>query len=55
MRTGHTLTTSSRKIRTTVENGLERRPKRAASAEKFLTMVLPHLSEAIARKDSAMF
>jgi len=43
------------KIRTAVENGLERRPKRAESAQTFLTMVLPYLGEAIARRDSTMF
>lgn len=44
-----------KKIRTAVENGLERRPKRAASAQTFLTMVIPHLEEAIVHKDSAKF
>jgi len=43
------------KIRTAIENGLERRPLRAASAETFLTMVLPALAEAIAREDQALF
>jgi len=43
------------KIRTAVDNGLERRPKRAASAQTFLTMVLPAVDEAIAKKDSALF
>jgi hypothetical protein len=41
-----------KKIRTAVENGLERRPKRAASAETFLKIVLPAVEEAIARRDS---
>jgi hypothetical protein len=44
-----------KKIRTTVQNGLERRPKRAASAETFLTIVVPALEEAISSKDSGMF
>jgi len=44
-----------KKIRTTIENGLERRPKRAASAQTFLTMVLPFVEEAISKKDSALF
>ncbi|MGH2567046.1 MAG: hypothetical protein ACRDGA_01820 [Bacteroidota bacterium] len=43
------------KIRTAVDNGLERRPKRAASAQTFLTMVLPAVEEAVAKKDSALF
>jgi hypothetical protein len=42
------------KIRTAVENGLERRPKRATSAETFLTLVLPALAEAIAGRDMAL-
>jgi hypothetical protein len=41
-----------KKIRTAVENGLERRPKRAASAETFLTIVLPAVEGAIAKRDS---
>ena len=44
-----------KKIRTAVENGLERRLKRAASAETFLTMVIPHLEEAIQKKDASLF
>ncbi|MBI4427543.1 MAG: hypothetical protein HY562_00310 [Ignavibacteriales bacterium] len=44
-----------KKIRTAVENGLERRPKRAASAQTFLTMVIPFLEEAIAKKDTTDF
>jgi hypothetical protein len=43
------------KIRTAIENGLERRPKRAASAETFLTMVLPAVGQAIAAHDQALF
>ena len=44
-----------KKIRTTVQNGLERRPRRAASAETFLTIVVPAVEEAIGTKDSVMF
>jgi len=44
-----------KKIKTAIENGLERRPKRSASAQTFLTTVIPYLQEAIARKDSMMF
>lgn len=44
-----------KKIRTSIENGLERRPKRAPSAQTFLTMVLPYLEEAIAKKDPTIF
>lgn len=43
-----------KKIRTAVEHGLERRPKRAASAETFLTLVIPALEEAIAQQDDAL-
>jgi hypothetical protein len=42
------------KIRTAVENGLERRPKRAKSAETFLTIVLPAVEEAIKKHDGAL-
>jgi hypothetical protein len=43
-----------KKIRTAVENGLERRPKRAKSAETFLTIVLPAVEEAIAKHDGTL-
>ena len=43
-----------KKIRTTVENGLERRPKRAKSAETFLRIVVPAVEEAIARRDATL-
>jgi hypothetical protein len=39
------------KIRTAVENGLERRPKRAASAQPFLETGLPQLEAAIDAQD----
>ena len=42
------------KIRTAVENGLERRPTRAASAETFLKIVLPAVEDAIARRDASL-
>ena len=45
----------AKKIRTAVENGLERRPKRAASAQAFLTIVLPAVDEAIAKRDRDLF
>jgi hypothetical protein len=43
------------KIRHTIDLGTERRPKRAASAENFMTNTVPMMSEAIAKKDSALF
>jgi hypothetical protein len=43
-----------KKIRTAVENGLQRRPKRAKSAETFLKIVLPAVEEAISRQDGAL-
>jgi len=43
------------KIRTAIENGLQRRPKRAESAQSFLTIVLPALEEAVAQRDRALF
>lgn len=44
-----------KKIRTTIENGLQRRPKRAASAQSFLESVLPALEQAVSQKDSTLF
>ncbi|HMQ77351.1 MAG TPA: hypothetical protein PKE21_14470 [Flavobacteriales bacterium] len=43
------------KIRTTMELGLVRRPKRGASAQHFLDEDLPAMKAAIAREDSATF
>ncbi|MCI0441707.1 hypothetical protein L0152_00650 [bacterium] len=43
------------KIRLAVENGLERRPKRAASAETFLKIVLPEVEKSIDAKDATAF
>jgi len=42
------------KIRTAVSNGVERRPKRAASAQ-VLESALPEVEKAIAAQDSALF
>jgi hypothetical protein len=42
------------KIRTAIENGLQRRPKRAKSAETFLTIVLPAVEEAIKKHDGGL-
>lgn len=42
------------KIRTAIENGLKRRPKRAKSAETFLTIVLPAVEEAIKQRDAKL-
>jgi hypothetical protein len=43
------------KIKVAMENGLERRPNRAASAGHFLGTVLPEMQQAIATKDSVVF
>lgn len=43
------------KIRTSLENGLERRPKRAKSAETFLTIVLPLVKESVEKRDPVLF
>lgn len=43
------------KIRTAIENGLERRPKRAASAQTFLSIVLPAIADAVKQQDYAAF
>ena len=43
------------KIRTAISRGLERRPKRAASAQPFLTTTLPAMAEAAASKDAESF
>ena len=42
------------KIRTAIQNGLLRRPKRAKSAETFLTIVLPAVEEAIKQRDAEL-
>lgn len=43
------------KIKIAIENGLERRPKRAKSAEYFLTYVLPEMKKSIESKDIVNF
>lgn len=42
------------KIRTAIENGLQRRPMRAASAQPFLDTALPAVDEAITQPDAAL-
>lgn len=43
------------KIKTAIENGLQRRPKRAKSAEHFLTNVVPATQKAVDSKDIVAF
>jgi len=43
------------KIKIAIENGLERRPKRAKSAEHFLTYVLPEMKKSLESKDTTAF
>jgi hypothetical protein len=43
------------KIKVAIENGLERRPKRAASAQNFLNVALPEIGKAIATRDTIQF
>jgi hypothetical protein len=43
------------KIKTAIESGLERRPKRAKSAEHFLTYVLPKMRKSLEKKDTVTF
>ena len=43
------------KIKLTIENGLQRRPKRAKSTEQFLTYVLPQMKKSVAGKDTVIF
>ena len=43
------------KIKIAIENGLERRPKRAKSAEHFLTNVLPEMKKTLEIKDTVIF
>lgn len=43
------------KIKVAIEYGLERRPKRAKSAEHFLKLGLPEMKKAIKSKDNALF
>lgn len=43
------------KIKITIENGLQRRPKRAKSAEYFLNYVLPEMKKSLEKKDTEIF
>jgi hypothetical protein len=43
------------KIKTAIENGIERRPRRATSAKHFLDIVIPKMQETIDSKDSIIF
>jgi hypothetical protein len=43
------------KIRLAIQQGLERRPKRAASAEHFLQAALPELEQAVRAQDRMLF
>ncbi|WP_291115569.1 hypothetical protein [Flavobacterium sp. UBA6135] len=43
------------KIKIAIENGLERRPKRAKPAEHFLTSILPEMKKALEEKDTVVF
>jgi hypothetical protein len=43
------------KLRIAIENGLERRPNRAKSAEHFLNVALPEMNKAVEQKDTAIF
>lgn len=43
------------KIRLAIENGLERRPARAVSAQPFLNEVLPALKNSIQQQDSTLY
>jgi hypothetical protein len=45
----------NKKIKKAIETGLQRRPKRAKSAQTFLSKVLPEMQEAIISKDSTNF
>ncbi len=43
------------KIQKALENGLERRPKRAKSAKHFLTVALPEMEKALEKRDTVVF
>jgi hypothetical protein len=43
------------KIRTAIESGIERRPRRAASSKTFLSSTMPAMGEAIERKSQILF
>ena len=44
-----------KKITIAIQSGLERRPKRATSAQTFLTLVVPALNETIVQRDQTKF
>jgi len=48
-------TYQAEKIKVAIENGLERRPKRAASAQNFLNISLPEIGKAIISRDTMQF
>lgn len=43
------------KMKLTIENGLERRPKRAKSADHFLKSVLPEMLKSVQQRDTVIF
>lgn len=43
------------KLGKAIENGLERRPKRAGSAKHFLNTALPEMKQAVEKRDTAVF
>lgn len=43
------------KIEKAIKNGLQRRPKRAKSANYFLTVTLPEMRKALQKRDSTVF
>ena len=43
------------KIKLAIENGLQRRPKRAQSAKHFLAYVLPEMKKSVNSKDTVIF
>ena len=44
-----------KKMKLAIDNGLKRRPKRAASAQHFLSYVIPEIKQTIAKEDKALF
>ena len=49
------LTVYYPKIKIALDYGLERRPKRAKSAERFLSFALPEMQKAVDTKDTSVF
>jgi len=43
------------KIQKAIENGLERRPRRAQSAQHFLTVTVPQMKEALNKRNKIIF